>query len=153
MADGEVLDGYDLYAYGLDPKFDWRNDTTNNLTVVGRGTTFTVHGHIWQRDPYVCPDETTDGIPGKCANVDMSTFRQVGSLRIGDNPIGMTMGGQVWVQIVSVVVTIVWTGIISFILFKVIDAVIGLRVPEDEEREGSRAPLDEKVKDAAQQAA
>jgi Amt family ammonium transporter len=49
---------------------------------------------------------------------------------------GMTMGGQVWVQIVSVVVTIVWTGIISFILFKVIDAVIGLRVPEDEEREG-----------------
>lgn len=49
---------------------------------------------------------------------------------------GVSMGGQVWVQIVSVVVTIVWTGIISFILFKVIDAVIGLRVPEDEEREG-----------------
>ena len=42
MADGEVLDGYDLYAYGLDPKFDWQNDTTNRLTVVGRGSTFTI---------------------------------------------------------------------------------------------------------------
>jgi hypothetical protein len=42
MAEGEVLDGYDLYAYGLDPEFDWRNDTTNRLTVVGRGSTFTI---------------------------------------------------------------------------------------------------------------
>ena len=49
---------------------------------------------------------------------------------------GVTMGGQVITQIISVLVTIVWTGIISFILFKIIDAVIGLRVQEDEEREG-----------------
>ncbi|NIO43862.1 MAG: ammonium transporter [Burkholderiales bacterium] len=49
---------------------------------------------------------------------------------------GVTMGGQVTTQVISVLVTIVWTGIISFILFKVIDVVIGLRVPEDEEREG-----------------
>ena len=49
---------------------------------------------------------------------------------------GVGMGGQVMTQIISVLVTIVWTGIISFILFKIIDAVIGLRVPEDEEREG-----------------
>ncbi len=42
MAQGEVLDGYDLYAYRLDPEFDWRNDTTNRLTVVGRGSNFTV---------------------------------------------------------------------------------------------------------------
>jgi Amt family ammonium transporter len=49
---------------------------------------------------------------------------------------GVTMGGQVWVQIVSVLVTIVWTGVISFILFKIVDVIIGLRVPEDEEREG-----------------
>jgi len=49
---------------------------------------------------------------------------------------GVTMGGQVMVQVISVLVTIVWTGIISFILFKIIDAVIGLRVQEDEEREG-----------------
>jgi len=49
---------------------------------------------------------------------------------------GVSMGGQVTTQIISVLVTIVWTGVISFILFKIIDAVIGLRVPEDEEREG-----------------
>jgi len=35
-----------------------------------------------------------------------------------------------------VCVTIVWTGIISYILFKVIDAVIGLRVTDEQEREG-----------------
>ncbi|HUU72247.1 MAG TPA: ammonium transporter [Burkholderiales bacterium] len=49
---------------------------------------------------------------------------------------GVGMGGQVTTQIISVLVTIVWTGVISFILFKIIDSVIGLRVPEDEEREG-----------------
>jgi hypothetical protein len=42
MVDGEVLDGYDLYAYGLDPNFDWQNDTTNRITVVGRGSEFTI---------------------------------------------------------------------------------------------------------------
>jgi len=67
-------------------------------TGVGRGTTFTVHGHIWQRDPYLCPDDIADGIPGKCANVDMATFRQVGSLSIGKNPIGFYLGGQESVQ-------------------------------------------------------
>ncbi len=49
---------------------------------------------------------------------------------------GVTMGGQVMVQVISVLVTIVWTGIGSFILFKIVGAVVGLRVPEDEEREG-----------------
>ena len=42
MAKGEVIDAKDIYAYGLDPLFDWHNDTTNRLTVVGRGDTFTI---------------------------------------------------------------------------------------------------------------
>jgi len=70
-------------------------------TGVGRGTTFTMHGHIWQRDPYLCPDDTTDGIPGKCPSVDpldMSTDLGLSSPRIGHNPIGMWMGGQESVQ-------------------------------------------------------
>jgi hypothetical protein len=37
QADGEVLNTKDFYAYGLDENFDWRNDTTNRLTVVMRG--------------------------------------------------------------------------------------------------------------------
>jgi len=35
-----------------------------------------------------------------------------------------------------VLITIVWSGIVSVIAFKIVDLVIGLRVPEDEEREG-----------------
>ncbi|MBX9963434.1 MAG: ammonium transporter [Burkholderiales bacterium] len=49
---------------------------------------------------------------------------------------GVTMGVQLWDQIVAVAVTIVWCGIISLILYKIIDMVIGLRVTEDKEREG-----------------
>lgn len=49
---------------------------------------------------------------------------------------GVTMGGQVTTQIIAVVVTLVWTGIVSVILYKVVDAVVGLRVSEEYEREG-----------------
>ena len=47
-----------------------------------------------------------------------------------------TMGGQVWVQIIAVVITILWTGIGSIILYKITDLVVGLRVPVEAEREG-----------------
>jgi ammonium transporter, Amt family len=49
---------------------------------------------------------------------------------------GVTMGGQVTTQIIAVVVTLVWTGIVSVIIYKVVDAVVGLRVSEEYEREG-----------------
>ncbi len=49
---------------------------------------------------------------------------------------GVTLGGQVVTQAIAVGVTLVWTGVISLILYKIIDATIGLRVPEDQEREG-----------------
>jgi len=49
---------------------------------------------------------------------------------------GVTMGHQVLKQIVATLTTLVWSGVISFILFKVIDMAIGLRVTEDSEREG-----------------
>ncbi len=47
-----------------------------------------------------------------------------------------TLASQVWVQILAVGITIVWCAVVSAILYKVVDAVIGLRVPEDAEREG-----------------
>ncbi len=47
-----------------------------------------------------------------------------------------SIASQTWIQIEAVAVTIAWGGSISFILFKVIDAVIGLRVDNDAEREG-----------------
>lgn len=49
---------------------------------------------------------------------------------------GVTMGHQVYVQIVAVLTTIAWTGIGSVILYKVTDLIIGLRVAPEAEREG-----------------
>lgn len=49
---------------------------------------------------------------------------------------GVTMGHQVWVQIQAVLLTLVWTGIGSAILYKVTDLIIGLRVAPEAEREG-----------------
>ncbi len=49
---------------------------------------------------------------------------------------GVTMSHQVWVQLFSVGLTIVWTAVVAFVGFKVADIVVGLRVPEEQEREG-----------------
>jgi Amt family ammonium transporter len=47
-----------------------------------------------------------------------------------------SIAGQVWIQAKAVLTTIVWSGVVSFIAYKLVDMVIGLRVPEDGEREG-----------------
>ena len=49
---------------------------------------------------------------------------------------GYTMAGQVWIQIVAVLITVVWCGVVSFILYKLVDMTIGLRVSAEKEREG-----------------
>ena len=49
---------------------------------------------------------------------------------------GMTMGSQVWVQFVGVAATFVYCGVLSWIILKLVDAVIGLRVSGDQETEG-----------------
>jgi len=54
----------------------------------------------------------------------------------GLTPDTFAMGAQVWVQFKSVIVTMVWCGVVSFICFKVADVLVGLRVAEDAEREG-----------------
>ncbi|WP_395007494.1 ammonium transporter [Undibacterium sp.] len=46
------------------------------------------------------------------------------------------MLGQVTTQATAVGVTILWSAVVSVIAYKLVDIVIGLRVPEDEEREG-----------------
>ncbi|WP_353187365.1 ammonium transporter [Bosea sp. (in: a-proteobacteria)] len=46
------------------------------------------------------------------------------------------MGEQVWKQFVAVVVAVLWSGVGSFILYKIVDVVVGLRVTSDQEREG-----------------
>lgn len=54
----------------------------------------------------------------------------------GVEPEGYNMASQVWVQFKSVIITIVWCGVVSFICYKVADILVGLRVSEDAEREG-----------------
>jgi Amt family ammonium transporter len=46
------------------------------------------------------------------------------------------IGAQVWIQIVGVLVTVVYTGIVTFVILKVLDLVMGLRVTEEQETVG-----------------
>ena len=43
---------------------------------------------------------------------------------------------QVWVQAEGVLITIVWSAVVAYLAYKVVGAVIGLRVSSDDEREG-----------------
>jgi len=47
-----------------------------------------------------------------------------------------SIGAQVWVQAQAVGITILWSAVVSFVAYKLVDLAIGLRVPEEEEREG-----------------
>ena len=49
---------------------------------------------------------------------------------------GVTMGSQVYSQIVAVIITILWCGIGSAILYKLVDVIVGLRPAPEAEREG-----------------
>ena len=47
-----------------------------------------------------------------------------------------SIGSQVWIQFQGVLTTIVWSGVVSFAAYKIVDLLVGLRVSEEEEREG-----------------
>ena len=50
------------------------------------------------------------------------------------NPAGI--GAQVWIQLKAVILTIVWSGVVSLVAYFIVDKTIGLRVSEEDEREG-----------------
>ena len=54
----------------------------------------------------------------------------------GVEPEGFSMAAQVWVQCKSVLITVVWCAVASFLCFKVADLLVGLRVSEEDERRG-----------------
>jgi ammonium transporter, Amt family len=43
---------------------------------------------------------------------------------------------QLWIQAKAVGITIVWSAVVAFIAYKIVELTVGLRVPEEEEREG-----------------
>ncbi|PUZ06798.1 ammonium transporter, partial [Cronobacter sakazakii] len=49
---------------------------------------------------------------------------------------GVTMGHQVLVQLESIAITVVWSAVVAFIAYKAADLTVGLRVSEEQEREG-----------------
>lgn len=64
MSDGEIVSGRDIYAYGKDPNFNWGNNVTNRLTVVGRELLFSIYSNdtlIGEVDPTA--PVTLPGIP------------------------------------------------------------------------------------------
>lgn len=57
----------------------------------------------------------------------------LGGLGLAD---GVSMGDALYVQVIGLVVTVVWSLVLTFILLKIVQAVVGLRVSEDDETEG-----------------
>ncbi len=55
---------------------------------------------------------------------------------MGGLGLDVSIGSQLLTQAIGVVATIVWCGIASFIILKLVDAMVGLRVTEEEETEG-----------------
>jgi len=54
----------------------------------------------------------------------------------GTGTLAETAMGQTIIQIEAVIITIIWSGVVSFILYKVVDGLMGLRVSEEDERQG-----------------
>jgi ammonium transporter, Amt family len=46
------------------------------------------------------------------------------------------VASQLYIQAEGVVITIVWSAVVAFIAYKIVDMIVGLRVSEEDEREG-----------------
>jgi ammonium transporter, Amt family len=56
----------------------------------------------------------------------------------GEGHSGLIEGnaGQVWIQFLGTLATIIWSGVVTFIILKVVDMIVGLRVTREVEVEG-----------------
>ena len=66
---------------------------------------------------------------GRAATADWVTATMVTSA-------DYSIAAQVWTQAKAVLLTIVWSGVVSFVAYKIVDLTVGLRVTEEDEREG-----------------
>ena len=55
---------------------------------------------------------------------------------VNNKVIDTEIGAQLWIQAQAVGTAIIWSGVVAFVVFKLIDMTMGLRVPEEQEREG-----------------
>lgn len=94
--------------------------------------------HIMKRKLHV--DDSLDVFPvhgvGGIIGTSLTGVFAASSLGGMGLPEGATIASQVGVQLVGVAATFAWCGVVSFIILKVLDTVIGLRVTPEEETEG-----------------
>jgi len=55
---------------------------------------------------------------------------------LGGSKADLNIASQVWTQVMGVSVTVIYCAVVTFVILKVIDAIIGLRVTEEQETEG-----------------
>ncbi|MDD4929144.1 MAG: ammonium transporter [Gallionella sp.] len=55
---------------------------------------------------------------------------------VNNTIVDTSIGSQVWIQAQAVLTTVIWSGVVAFICYKIVDFTIGLRVKEEDEREG-----------------
>jgi len=79
----------------------------------------------------VLPVHGVGGILGLTLTAFLSS--NLGGLGLDE---GVTVWDQFIVQLCGITATIVWCGLMSFVLLKVLDVTMGLRVTEDQETEG-----------------
>ena len=82
------------------------------------------------------------GVGGFVGTVMAGVF---GAAAFGGNQEGLAIGSQVGVQLTAALITAVWAGVGSYVLLKFVDAVVGLRVDEEEESRGLDIALHDEV--------
>jgi len=55
---------------------------------------------------------------------------------VNNTVVNTEIASQVWIQAQAVLTALVWSGVVAFVCYKLVDITIGLRVPEEQEREG-----------------
>lgn len=80
----------------------------------------------------VFPVHGVGGILGTFA-AGIFAAASLGGIGFGE---GVNMGSQVGVQLLGIIVTLVWTAVITYIILKVVAAMVGLRVSDEQETEG-----------------
>ena len=75
------------------------------------------------------------GIHGVGGTVGALLTGVLASPAVNSAGVGLLYGnpGQLWTQFVAVLATLVYCFIVTFILLKIVDALIGLRVDEEDE--------------------
>ena len=75
------------------------------------------------------------GVGGIVGGVLVGVFNAKALGGLGLDSVSL-IGGQLFVQLEGIVITIIWSGVVAYLSFKIADLMCGLRVSEDMEREG-----------------